>query len=147
MYITIYNGEIAVNNEKLNYEANTWNEIIIKIDFGNAKTKSTYDLELNGVKKTGKEISYNKLNNFKIQMVETKNDTYIDDLICETDYKIPLYFREAFNKNAEMMGTETYEQLFSINNTDNINNIGNYISNRVNMSLILYLVILLNIFV
>ena len=51
LYITIYNGEIAVNNEKLNYEANTWNEIIIKIDFGNAKTKSTYDLELNGVKK------------------------------------------------------------------------------------------------
>ena len=30
-------------------------------------------------------------------MIETKNDTYIDDLIIEKDYKIPNYFRDIFN--------------------------------------------------
>ena len=142
--ITIYNGEIAVSEEKLNYEANKWNKITINIDFGNEKTKSTYDLELNGLKKTGKEISYKTLSKFNIQMVETKNDTYIDDLTCETDYKIPLYFREAFNQNAEMMGTETYEQLFPIDNSDNINSDENYIAIHSNIWLILYLVLLID---
>jgi hypothetical protein len=77
-------------------------------------------------------------------MVETKNDTYIDDLTCETDYKIPLYFREAFNQNAEMMGTETYEQLFPIDNSDNINSDENYIAIHSNIWLILYLVLLID---
>ena len=128
--ITIYNGEISVSDETLNYEANTWNKITINIDFGDAKTKSTYDIELNGVKKTGKELSYKTLSIFNIQMVETKNDTYIDDLICKTDYEIPLYFREAFNQNAEIMGTETFEQLFSVDSYDSTNpNSDNHVDN------------------
>ena len=128
--ITIYNGEISVSDETLNYEANIWNKITINIDFGDAKTKSTYDIELNGVKKTGKELSYKTLSIFNIQMVETKNDTYIDDLICKTDYEIPLYFREAFNQNAEIMGTETFEQLFSVDSYDSINpNNDNHVDN------------------
>ena len=113
LYITIKGGEISVSDEKLTYEANKWNKITINIDFGDSKTKSTYDLELNGVKKTGQELSYSTLTNFKIQIVQTQDDTYIDDLICQTDYEIPTYFKETFNQNAEMMGTETFEQLLS----------------------------------
>ena len=69
LYITIKGGEISVSDEKLTYEANKWNKITINIDFGDSKTKSTYDLELNGVKKTGQELSYSTLTDFKIQMV------------------------------------------------------------------------------
>jgi len=122
LYITISKGEISVLNEKLNYEKDKWNEIKININFGDAKIKSTYDIELNGVKKTGEELSYTTLSDFKIQMVQTYNDTFIDDLICKTDYKIPNYFRDTFNENAKFMGTETFESLFSEENNNNINN-------------------------
>ena len=148
LYITFSNGEILVSNEKLNYEANKWNKITIYINFGDAKTKSTYDLELNGVKKTGEEISYKTLSDFKIQMVVTKNDTYIDDLICKTDYEIPLYFRNTFNQNAKMMGTETYEQLFpgdnsdDTDNSDDKNNSGYYANIKNNICLILFLLLI-----
>ena len=64
LYITISSGKITVDNNQLTYEANTWNYLIINIDFGDAKTKKTYDIELNGVKYTGKEISYTKFKLF-----------------------------------------------------------------------------------
>ena len=122
LYITIYNGEISISGEVLNYGANQWNEIAIYLDFGDAKTKSTFDIELNGEKKTGKELSYSTLSVFKIQMVETSDDTFIDDLTCKTDYEIPLYFRETFNENANFMGTQTFESLFFEDNYKNVNN-------------------------
>ena len=55
-------------------------------------------------------------------MVETSDDTFIDDLTCKTDYEIPLYFRETFNENANFMGTQTFESLFFEDNYKNVNN-------------------------
>jgi len=121
LYITIYDGKITVSDETLNYEANKWNELSIYIDFGNSKNKSTYDLKLNNVLKTGEEINYSTLSTFKIQMVETKNDTYIDDLICKTDYEITKYFREAYNINADIMNKEHYEKIFPNSDENNVN--------------------------
>ena len=121
LYITIYDGKITVSDETLNYEANEWNELSIYIDFGNSKTKSTYDLKLNNVLKTGKEINYSTLSTFKIQMVETKNDTYIDDLICKTDYEKTKYFREAYNINADIMNKKHYENIFPNSDENNVN--------------------------
>ena len=114
LYITIYDGKIYSSGNSFDfsdYEINTWNKISIYIDFGNSKTKSTYDIELNGVKKTGQEISYTTLTNFEIQMEETKDDTYIDDLVCETDYKIPNYFSETYDANAELFNAIKYKDL------------------------------------
>ena len=45
-------------------------------------------------------------------MLETKNDTYVDDLIVQTDYSIPNHFRNIFNQNSEIFGTDKYENLF-----------------------------------
>ena len=118
--IPIFNGQIL--NGLFTYEKNKWNKITIYIDFGDSKTKSTYDIEVNGEKKTGEEISYNVLSNFKIIMLETKNDTYIDDLTVKTDYEIPRYFRNIFNQNADIFGTIKYEKLIEIQNNKNNNN-------------------------
>ena len=38
-------------------------------------------------------------------MIETLNDTYIDNLTTKTDYKIPNYFKNVFNDNSEIFGT------------------------------------------
>ena len=123
LYITIYNGEIKISNdEKLNYESNQWNQIVININFGDAKIVSTYDIELNNVKKTGSELTYTTLSVFKIQMVQTNDDTYIDNLVCTTDYEIPHYFKDTFNQNAELMNTLTFENAISVVNDDDNNN-------------------------
>lgn len=109
LIIPIVKGEI---NGQFTYEANKWNKITIYINYGESNTNSTYDIEVNGERKNGEEISYTTLTNFKIVMIETQNDTYIDDLIVKTDYKIPNYFRDVFNENAEIFGTIKYENLF-----------------------------------
>ena len=58
-------------------------------------------------------------------MIETLNDTYIDNLTTKTDYKIPNYFKNVFNDNSEIFGTIKFEKLFEVNNNlevdDNIN--------------------------
>jgi hypothetical protein len=54
-------------------------------------------------------------------MVETKNDTYIDDLICKTDYEITKYFREAYNINADIMNKQHYEKIFPNSDENNVN--------------------------
>ena len=51
-------------------------------------------------------------------MEETKDDTYIDDLVCETDYKIPNYFSETYDANAELFNAIKYKDL-PIHNVDN----------------------------
>lgn len=107
LYITISSGKIDVNGNQLTYEANTWNYLIINIDFGDSKTKKTYDIELNGIKYTGSEISYSTLSKFGIQIIKSDDDTFIDDLTCKTDYEIPRYFRNTFNENSEILGTPT----------------------------------------
>ena len=121
LYITISSGKITVNSNQLTYEANTWNYLIINIDFGDAKTKKTYDIELNGVKYTGKEISYTTLGKFGIQIIQSQNDTFIDDLTCKTDYEIPKYYRLAYNENSEILGiSKKFEDLILIQNESNI---------------------------
>ena len=122
LYITIYNGKISSSDFLFNYEENKWNELIINLDFGDAKTNSTFDIQLNDDKKTGEKLSYSTLSTFKIQMVETFNDTFIDDLTCKTDYEIPLYYRDTFNENANFMGTSTFESLFYKENSNNNDN-------------------------
>ena len=117
LYITISSGKITVDSNQLTYEANTWNYLIINIDFGDAKTKKTYDIELNGIKYTGKEISYTTLGKFGIQIIQSQNDTFIDDLTCKTDYEIPKYYRLAYNENSDLLGTsEKFEDLTVIEN-------------------------------
>jgi hypothetical protein len=117
LYITISSGKITIDSNQLTYEANTWNYLIINIDFGDAKTKKTYDIELNGVKYTGKEISYTTLGKFGIQIVQSQNDTFIDDLTCKTDYEIPKYYRLAYNENSGIFGTsKKFEDLTLIEN-------------------------------
>ena len=123
--ISIYDGKIKEG--LFTYEENTWNNLTVYIDFGDAKTSSTYDIEFNGERKTGEEISYNTLSSFKISIIESTADTYIAELRAETDYKIPNYFRNVFNDNAEKFGSPKYEELFGIENKnenkDNSNNI------------------------
>ena len=80
---------------------------MVNIDFGDSKTKKTYDIELNGIKYTGSEISYSTLSKFGIQIIKSDDDTFIDDLTCKTDYEIPRYFRNTFNENSEIFGTPT----------------------------------------
>ena len=131
--IAILNGEIL--NGQFNYEENKWNKITIYIDFGDSKTKSTYDIEVNGEKLTGGEISYSTLTNFKIIMIETISDTYIDDLTVKTDYEIPHYFKNNYNENAELFGTLDYKELdnyINTNNKENVNNNNNNISENNN---------------
>ena len=121
--ISISKGTIL--NGLFTYEENKWNKITLYIDFGDSKTYPTYDIELNGERKTGKEINYTTLSSFKISMIETLNDTYIDNLTTKTDYKIPNYFKNVFNDNSEIFGTIKFEKLFEVNNNlevdDNIN--------------------------
>ena len=100
--ITIRNGKI--NNDLFSYEENTWNKISIYINFGDSKNASTYDMEFNGERITCDEISYNTLSSFSISIVQSENDTYIDDLTAETDYEIPTYFKNAFNDNCILFG-------------------------------------------
>ena len=139
--MVIYNGEISIAGETLNYEANKWNELVIYLDFGDAKTKSSYDIELNQVKKTGSELTYKTLSEFMIQMVETTDDTYIDDLTCKTDYEIPTYFRDTFNLNAKIFGSETLEISSDIDSDNdnkengNSNNGNNNFSNYINFNM------------
>jgi hypothetical protein len=118
--ISIVKGQIL--NNLFTYEANKWNKITIYIDYGDSKTKSTYDIEVNGERKTGGEISYNILSNFKIIMLESKDDTYIDDLTVKTDYKIPTYFRNVFNQNADIFHSTKYEDLIDVIDNNNSNN-------------------------
>ena len=103
--IEISYGKISLNDNILTYEANIWNYLIINIDFGDSKTKNTYNIELNGVKYTGSEINYSTLTKFGIQIIKSDNDTFIDDLTCKTDYEIPKYYRIAYNENSEILGT------------------------------------------
>ena len=118
--ISITDGKIL--NGKFTYEVNKWNNIKIYIDYGDSKTKSTYDIEVNGEKQEGSELSYSILSNFKISMIETKNDTYIDDLTVTTDYEIPRHFRDSFNENARIFNISTFEEKFSIIDNGNISN-------------------------
>ena len=129
LVIPILKGKI---NDQFTYEANKWNKITIYINFGDSNTNSTYDIEVNGERKTGEEISYTTLTNFKIVMIETQNDTYIDDLIVKTDYKIPNYFRDIFNENAEIFGTIKYENLVEKTIDDNQENNKNNVNNNKN---------------
>ena len=55
-------------------------------------------------------------------MIETKNDTYIDDLTVTTDYEIPRHFRDSFNENARIFNSSTFEEKFNIIDNDNISN-------------------------
>ena len=118
LYIYINNGQIL--NGKFTYEANKWNNITIYIDYGDAKKKSTYDIEVNGEKQEGSEIIYSTLSNFKISMIETKNDTYIDDLMATTDYQIPRHFKNSFDENARIFNTSYFEEKFKIIDNENI---------------------------
>ena len=129
LIIPILKGKI---NDQFTYEANKWNKITIYINFGDSNTNSTYDIEVNGERKTGEEISYTTLTNFKIVMIETQNDTYIDDLIVKTDYKIPNYFRDIFNENAEIFGTIKYENLVEKTTDENQENNKNNVNNNKN---------------
>ena len=108
--IPVTNGKIS--NGKFTYEENKWNKITVYINYGDSNINSTYDIEFNGERKTGEVLSYSTLTNFKIIMIETKNDTYIDDLVVKTDYTIPRYFRDIFNQNSDIFGTIKYENLF-----------------------------------
>ena len=56
-------------------------------------------------------------------MIETKNDTYIDDLSVTTNYEIPRYFRDSFNENAKIFNISTFEEKFNIIDNENISNI------------------------
>jgi parallel beta-helix repeat protein len=112
--ISVSNGN--VKGGLFTYKENTWNNLTVYINFGDAKTNSTYDIEMNGERKSGGEISYSTLSSFMITIVESNADTYIDELTAKTDYKIPNYFRNVFNDNAEMFGSIKYEELDIIEN-------------------------------
>ena len=106
-------------NGLFTYEENKWNKITIYIYFGNSKIKSTYDIEVIGEKKTWGEINYTTLTNFKIIIIETKNDTFMDDLTVKTDYEIQNFFRNIYNQNADIFGKIKYEKLIEIKNDKN----------------------------
>ena len=89
-------------------------------------------LKLMEKKKIFGEISYTQLSNFKIIMLETKNDTYIDDLIVETDYKIPNYFRDIFNDNAEIFATINYDEFTEDSNDKDANEKDKYDDQEIN---------------
>ena len=112
--ISVSNGN--VKGGLFTYKENTWNNLTVYINFGDAKTNSTYDIEMNGERKSGGEISYSTLSSFMITIVESNADTYIDELTAKTDYKIPNYFRNVFNDNAKMFGSIKYEELDIIEN-------------------------------
>ena len=112
--ISFSNGN--VKGGLFTYKENTWNNITIYIDFEDAKTNSTYDIEMNGERKTGGEISYSTLSTFAITIVESTAVTYIAELRAQTDYEIPNYFRNIYNENAEMFGSIKYEELDIIEN-------------------------------
>jgi len=82
---------------------------------------------MNGERKSGGEISYSTLSSFMITIVESTADTYIAELTAKTDYKIPNYFRNVFNDNAQIFGSIKYEELDIIENEkikdENNNNI------------------------
>ena len=120
-FLSISSSNGNVKDGLFTYKENTWNNLTIYINFGDAKTNSTYDIEMNGERKTGGEISYSTLSLFKITIVESTADTYIAELTAKTDYEIPNYFRNIFNDNAKMFGSIKYEELDIINkNEDNI---------------------------
>ena len=98
------------------YKENTWNNLTIYIDFGDAKTNSIYYIKMNGERKSGGEISYSTLSSFMITIVESTADTYIAELTDKIDNKIPNYFRDVFNDNAQIFGSIKYEELDIIEN-------------------------------
>ena len=53
-------------------------------------------------------------------MIETKNDTYIDDLMATTDYQIPRHFKNSFDENARIFNTSYFEEKFKIIDNENI---------------------------
>ena len=69
-------------------------------------------------------------------MIETKNDTYIDDLVVKTDYTIPRYFRDIFNQNSDIFGRLNMKICFKIYITK-------IIKNKNVVRVILYLELLL----
>ena len=134
--IPIKDGKIKGQFE---YEANKWNKITVYINYGDSNTDSVYTIEVNGVKKTGEKITYKTLSNFKIVMIETKDDTYIDDLVVQTDYQIPKHFRNIFNENSEVFGTVKYENLFEKNDNEHEND-GHYWANILIGTIILVII-------
>ena len=72
-------------------------------------------------------------------MIETKNDTYIDDLVVQTDYQIPKHFRNIFNENSEVFGTVKYENLFEKNDNEHEND-GHYWANILIGTIILVII-------
>ena len=93
--IPIING-LNLNGE-FKYKEKYWNKITIYINFGDSKINANYNIEVNGEKKLLGKLAIQNYLILKLIMIETKNDTYIDDLIIQTDYKIPNYFRDIFN--------------------------------------------------
>jgi len=97
---------------------------------------------MNGERKTGGEISYSTLSLFTIAIVESSADTYIAELTAKTDYKIPNYFRNVFNDNAQMFGSIKYEELDIIENK-NEDNIKDENNNNILYVFIILVIILL----
>ena len=73
----------------------------------------------------GKDILENKLaillGKFEIQIVQSTDNTFIDDLTCKTDYEILKYYTLAYNENSEMLGLSIkYEDLILIEKTETL---------------------------